>query len=777
MTILDCLLPAQIEKIKKAYRDGELDVGKLFKMSPEARIKFFEQYVGDSAKNITAKFEKAFMAPLQKEAFRKIAYELEGYKPLYKGVSVEDSAKLAEKIDVRDLRKMTREEVKSALGSVLSDKLAEGITKRFEHLKKTGNLANWEKKVIGTEKLRADKKLMKNLAKIDTLDNLGILNPKQVEDFMPSLIETNLGVDLTMEEAEKLSKLNGEVKDVYDKIVKADDWTWENKDNVIDYFKKLKEIKDFTDLLEPNTFAKGVNKFINYFRASLLASEKTPINSALYQVIPSMERVVVKRIASGQMFPNSKGWIANQFKMAAAIYNKTGFDISRMQTLDDGFRIFAGEKFTGLPKKKGKLFNALGRFVNLGPKWGAGGTDMIIANTTRADTSWLLARQQAKKELKAGTLKKEDATKRIKELVKESYSFSPKSEEAQYIRDAGILDANASNLTGNDAYSDFIVGLRNKFKVGNVDLGKLLVPFAKISSANVSRGIQTATGLGIIKDVRNLKRATQMEDGVEKAKATYKAITGLIGVIGLSGLTAYIASQLDDDDYIGGWETISFKQYGLAKSRNAQAGMVRLWGHWVPIRYLPIINIPLSAVMMSRQSKERGGDYTAGYLKGIIGGVLEAPFISNVWSMLKKGGKMAKINKNKEDMPTQKDVIDWSLPRLIPAIISRRIMNALKDTKYDFMGREVVGGYIFREDTTNDVILEFNNLDKTGNMPVIDDPDNAGKVSVEELNKMKQEYTEAVIEMINTEDYKALSDKDKKKIINKLRSAYILNRI
>ena len=86
----------------------------------------------------------------------------------------------------------------------------------------------------------------------------------------------------------------------------------------------------------------------------------------MYQIIPTLERYITKRILpagigdkelsasletmfKAKLFSStpttkSKDFIAGQMKMAIKIYKETGFDISRMENLDDGFNLFGGEK-------------------------------------------------------------------------------------------------------------------------------------------------------------------------------------------------------------------------------------------------------------------------------------------------------------------------------------------------------------------------------------------------------------------------------------------------
>lgn len=761
----NCLLPSQKEKLKEALENGGIARARLFDISPEERVAFFRKFVGDSAKEITAKFEKAYMMPHQKQAMTKLFYEMKGYSPLYKGVSLEQATKLSKIIEPRDLRKMSSEQVENKLATVLDETTAKKLANRFANLKRTNNLPLWEKRTIGTEELRTDKHLLKGLNKINALDNLGVLSTKDVEKFMPSLIESQLGVDLNMDEAKKLSGLNRKLMDSYDKVAKTGNWTWENGDNVKKYFKNLRDLKDYAQILEEGdklVSVQNANKIINYGRNSILATPKTALNSALYQIPPSMERELVKRIVSGQLSGNAE-WSAKQLKMAISIYNKTGYDISRMKTLGTGNAIFAGEQFGRLPKKKGVL-NKYGRLVELGPKYGAGGTDMLIANFGRSQTAWMEAKKIAKGDMK-----------KAKEIVIDSMSFNPKTEDGKYVREVSMRDADMSNNTQKMGTVDMLLDARKRMKIKGVNFGTLFVPFAKISLTSAFRGMKIGSGAELVDNLLKLRKAVKKE-GVDRRVDIRNIEADLVAMVGVFATAWLIASGLDNKDYIGAYDTMSYKQYGLGRSRNAQAGSVKLFGHWIPIRYLPLINVPLSGIMMARQSQERKENFWSGYVKGLLGGVLETPVIKQGKSFYDITKKLVKTGKLDID---KKDVINWLMPRMIPSIISRPLLNHFKAQRYDFMGREVIGGFMFNKDTTNQVILEFNRLDKSGNMPVISDPQgkNIRDYTDEELNKLKQEYTRHVITLINSPAYQLWDDERKKKQINKLRDIYILNKL
>ena len=139
-----------------------------------------------------------------------------------------------------------------------------------------------------------------------------------------------------------------------------------------------------------------------------------------------------------------------------------------------------------------------------------------------------------------------------------------------------------------------------------------------------------------------------------------------------------------------------------------------------------------------------------------------------------------------------KSIIEWSKVRAIPSILSYDLYNAVfpADTKYDFLGREIEKSSIIgivRDDKTNDIIIEFNDLEKQGYMPVTSNPSGAYAKELQEklgdekyyevLSGFQKDYAEEVSIEINSEYYKGETPEEKKKSIDELRDYYILDEL
>ncbi len=625
-----------------------------------------------------------------------------------------------------------------------------------------------------------------------------------------------VGEEITSSEVAKIVDFVKEMNDARDQIEESGDETASNEKNVMKYWEKRGEFEEYVESLKPVKGKDIVNNIIDYQRAAILASPRILKNSFLYQIVPGIERTITKRIVTG-VFDNadmkntimqkliakihgvawtfdkeSLDFAAKQVWMAMRIYHKTGYDVSRMDKIGSSSKYY-GEK-AGRIKGKG-VFSKIGRAVLLAPKWLAGGTDTLFANIGKADTSIMHSREVAKIEELTGNLP-EGVTmeERAHQLLLDSYTFDPKDKRASDIRERGKIDAHMMNNTQPGAWSDAVIDFRRLGKkYTGVDFGKVIIPFAKIANVVIAEGTKTATGFGIAEGIVKIQKASRIESSDNRAILMSEGVNNLIRYVGFTGAALFIAGLLDDDDYIGAWDTIGRKDYSIARARGAGTNYIRIAGKWIPLRYLPIINIPISAIMTARQAKSRGGDPTIGYLSGMVGQILAAPGIKESKDILKKVG-WAVRSKDKEKALNSlgldgKSLWNWAKVRMIPSVLSYDVYNAVfkKDSKYDFLGREIQKGGVFRDDKTNDIILEISRLHKSGKGPVISDPKNKEAVELEEkmgnekyqdyLASLKKNYAKKLEYHINTFAYKRLNDKKKKSLIDRKRDIYIINKI
>ena len=70
------------------------------------------------------------------------------------------------------------------------------------------------------------------MAKLEALNDMGVLSPTELDDFMKTFVEDKLKLSLTLEEANKLSEMTTKAEDLFDNINKSNDWTYKNSENI-----------------------------------------------------------------------------------------------------------------------------------------------------------------------------------------------------------------------------------------------------------------------------------------------------------------------------------------------------------------------------------------------------------------------------------------------------------------------------------------------------------------------------------------------------------------
>jgi len=814
--------------LKTAFAKSGMTMEKLMKMSSGERSKFFKGILGDlEGKAVNVLFEKALVSN-QKQAISNWAWkQFTGHQPLYKDITIPQSKAMVDGgLTVKGLKDMSSANRIAELSKYVDLKTADKLNTRFENSIKSGTLKNWEEKTLGTDKMHADKQLKSTFAKIEALNDTGLLNPDQTEQFMSDLVSSKLGVGVTAEQSAKISNLITETSKSLEKITKLNDWTADNREGVVDYFVKRAELESYVKGLAGGDAVDIANDLVSTFRNNILGSPRIFRNSALYQIIPSIERFFTKRLISASigdvdstlidkfaakvsagLFPGKEGadFIKRQIAMTLEIYHKTGYDISRMQTLYGDGPMFIGESekvmgkmsvkdAVGFTAKTRAITNNIARVTGVFPKWMAGGTDTIIAAAARVETAVLWSNESAKMDAMKGRLPK-GVTKeeRAKQLRKESLNFTTEDAQADNIRNMGIMDADYSNNTQPDGLADFVVRLRDSMSIGGVKFGRLLVPFAKISTTTLSRGLQAAVPVSVARDLKGIYTASQTANPGERRKLFSKYVSSLIGTLGIIGSAVLISAFLDDDDYIPPFAIATQRERDMAKSRGGRLGSVRIGGKWIELRYLPLIGITLSSIMNARRVKARGGDYLGGYISGVLAQLVDIPGareISDIQQKLKNTSKSEDIVNllNKVGLDGEK-IVEWAKVRVLPAFLSYDVYNAVfpKDANYDFLGRELDRGGTFRDDKTNRLLMEFSKLDKAGYGPTISPY--TGKERDKAIDKMGEEaynkkyaifsrnYASRVRDLISQPYYRNMSNQEKKKAIDKIRDEEIVKNV
>ncbi len=813
-------------KIIGALRKENVTINDLYNMGDSGRKTFFERFTTkDDATKLNMEFEKAMLSTQKQTISSWVWRNIYKGKPLYNEISI-DVAKQMYDYGLRaaKLKKVSSENRIKTLSKYVGSNIAKKLNERFEQSIKTNRLADWEQKTIGSKELYENKKISPTVAKIEALNDIGLLTPKQTVDFMKDLVSSKLGITITREEAAKISELSKKQSELQQKI--GDDWTWKNKENIKEFFRTKKETTDYLKKINPDP---AIEVFTGIgARGAMLFSLRSATNSLVYQVLPGIERAVAKRLTSAALLPGdfkfvdrlivtfsgmkdlsvSKFW-KEQTKMGIEIYKETRYDISRLVKLDDGFKYF-GEKFTtpqgptwgeskGVAEKIGATIRGHARFVQPALKYAAGGTDAVFGNSQRAGTTIFLANQQARLEERSNTLP-EGMTReqRVADLEKQACGFNPKDVAAQYIREMGLIDANRANFTENAFWGEATIKLRNLLPKG---IGMTIAPFAKIPANALGRGFEYS-GPGFILGARKIFNATKMDDGPTKNIEIAEGVAKIIMTTGAIGGATLLTSLLNNDDYIGPYDYTKRNENALSATKNAGSGYVRFGGTWVNLRWLGPLGIGIIAQMEARKSAEDGEIATIGYAQGMIRGLLDLPVTKEIYGAMgaieratRTKIKSALLNTLGLDVDSIKS---WARSRTIPSIINVDVLNLIKDDEYDSLGRVkpkktlanfFIGSNV-KEDTSNQLTREFDRLSGTGNLPTLSEPTGINMewldfvaaridsdLNIDFMNEIKRNYANESLKLINTSNYQKMKPSEQKAEIDKIRRKEMLDEI
>lgn len=135
------------------------------------------------------------------------------------------TALVSKKIDPFKLAEMTSEQRRSTFEKYVDAENATQINSLFESKLLLKNqvtgFKNWAKRVVGM-KPAAKRDL---LSKINRLNDLGVLSPKEMNSFMEDLAKTRLGFGVTFEEAKTINELSSE------RVNAKEKWEAKVKDN------------------------------------------------------------------------------------------------------------------------------------------------------------------------------------------------------------------------------------------------------------------------------------------------------------------------------------------------------------------------------------------------------------------------------------------------------------------------------------------------------------------------------------------------------------------
>jgi len=658
-------------------------------------------------------------------------------------------------------------------------------------------------KQVSGLKSKAKRGYIEKIKKIDTL-----LSEAGENQYMQDMVKEGLGVNLTKENFDKAVEFSN-------KLEKEAGNTSEFGTPTIEYFKIRKEMSDYLDALRPTSNLRVATQTIG--RGMMLASFKSPLLNIESNSVNAALKAIERRIQNRALGGLNNEYAEKYRHFVNKVYLESGFDITRMQSIEDE-RLIRGEKI-GTTQGPGPI-RAVGRVVeDLVFKKLQGYPDVVFAGAAYSDRANIESTKIAGREGLTGDAKQ----KRALEIFKDATRIDPKTIEGQAVRDNATADAFYTTYTNKTRYSDFALAIRDSLNVvtGDFRLGDQLMPFVKTSANVIGAGIDSSGTLIPVDVVIRIGKglnAIRKGDNVKTAFGeSFEGFSKKIINAGLGITFAYLLSTLfSKDDFIGEYPT-NEKERKLLELKQARERSVKIAGQWISLDYFGTLAAPLVGMLYA---KKYGTDLPSTafyYYSGVLAQAKSLPGIDEFNDVADSLKTIGTSLDSLEDRQAQliSFSIDFMKSRSLPAIISdtaralddyeRRTdrglfgkvfagIPGLRNTlpiKENVFGQPikkpgVLSTYLFgsrvKVANTNVVIQELDRLAESNNLPTITDIEKTStkarslkeQIGVKEFDKAKSSYGKSLYigfeRAIRTSKYKQSDNEGKKEILDKIKT-------
>jgi hypothetical protein len=735
-------------------------------------------------------------------------------------ITIETANKLKElakkgQINIAKMYEMTSEQRRTLFEQVVDKDTAIFVNTKFEEAMISENqnaLKKWAESTFNTREKKSEgyKDIIK---KIDNLREMGILDPKSTDAFLEDLVASKLGVTVTADEAKTINEKSKKLEELY---VEGLGNPNVNPKGQREYFKARRDIEDYLDSLTPSSKLRVVTSTIS--RGNMLWRLPSILVNINSNNIEGTIATVVRRFAERTIKADNAGEIGKYVKFNANIFLETGFDLSRMQTIESDRKILGEE--IGTSQGKG-LIRKVGRFYeDVIFNMTQGMPDVIASSIAFSDRATLTATKIARHE----GLKGVDAKKRALFLTNDSMLVNPTTLEGEEIRKIAMIDAQRSTNTDTRILAKKTLAFRKLLNVGDFRFGDMQIPFVKTTANAIQSSLETS-GITIpIKVIINaIKMVKLVRGGDGWGEASRESFTNFGDTMVRAGLGVFgawlIANAINKEDYVGIYPT-TLKEQELLRMKNAVANSIRIGGKYWSLDWFGALAAPLIGFL---NAKKYGYDIPSSayfYGSGVTYQILKTPGLDYIRQSLDSLQKFLTSTKSTVPSDVSKQIanymVDFVKSRFVPGFaqsLAELTDNVVRDasTKNDILApiksmipglrqtlpekRTVFGETIATEGwntlifggrqktaVDNNIIKELNRLSDTGLLPALYDIEKKSQrardlkiqIGNEKFSKAKELYGKrlkiAVNGLIRSTKYIKAEDDEKKDMIDKVNS-------
>lgn len=713
--------------------------------------------------------------------------------------------------DIPKMYEMTSAQRRELFNKYVDDvQVAKEINAGFERAmisNQKNALTKWASKTFNS-KAKQSQQYKDVLAKIDELDEAGLLNSKNADNFLQDLVAERLGVTVTAQEAEKIAELSQKIQSTTNKVTEFGTPTME-------YWRARKEMDNFLDSVTPNSQLRVATETIG--RGTMLLSLKSPLLNIESNTVTGLTEAFNRRLKTRSWAGKNNAYSKRYIKHAIKVYAETGYDITRMTSLLDERKVKGEAKphsqGTGKVRKVGRFYEDVVFNKMLGTP------DVAFSSMHFIDRANITSTKIARKEGLTGRA----LNKRALEIMKDATRIDPQTKIGQEVRDESIAEAMYATYVNDSTYSDVALGIRRIFNLASGDLriGDQLMPFVKTPANVIGVGIDYSgilippkLAIDISKSVNSIRKGSTVEQAFGENFSNYGNRVIRAGL----GLTfAFILSSLfDPEDYIGEWPT-SQKEQELLRLKNATTNSIRIGNKWVSLDYFGALASPLVGMMYAKKYGDSLPDAIFQYYTGVIKQSAKIPGFENMYDLFetirRSDPSKNTIGENITDLTNY--LVGYGRSRTIPAFVYdiargtdpydrevnkddwwagfKKGIPGLRQTlpiKKNVLGEPITNENLIstllfgaRVKTANNsaIVEEMGRLSETQALPAITDVEKTSSRVKELKNQMgddafreaKAEYTQRLRDRIekimSTGKYQRMNDDERKKWIDEIK--------
>ena len=662
-------------------------------------------------------------------------------------------------------------------------------------------LQDWTEKTFSG---RSEKKVKADIyTKIAKLEEIGALTPKNEEAFLGDLVAAKLGATVTAAEA----KIISEKAERLDALSQDES---EYGTPTKEYFKVKRETEDYLQSLAPSGNLRVATSTIG--RAMMLASIKSPLVNITANTVIGITEVFSRRLASLRVVGSNGTYARNYAKFVNEVYKDTGYDISRMMSLSEGYKI-QGEEIThsqgsGAVRKFGRITEDI-VFKKL-----MTAPDVAFSSFHFSDSANLASAKMAQSEGLDGV----QAQARALEIFKDATRISPKTLAGELVRAQAVADAQYATGTDNTIASTTALKIRDVLNgmSGDVRIGDQVMPFVKTPASFIQKGVEYS---GVLAPAELYLLPVALKQAKNGDRAALQKSMRRITRAGLGLTLAFVlVSTFEPEDFIGNWP-VNPKEQELIDLGNATTNSIKIGGKWISLDYFGPLSAPVIGMLYAKKYGRTNTEKVIQGYKGVIEQSMRIPGFrdfSDIVSDVKRFTDAKQIGVGELTEEATNTVLNYVRSRTVPAIVNdvaKGTDTVVRKTTGDPLARikasipglrqtlpedytifgdtkstegffsELLFGSRMKEANDSPIMREIEELERTGNLPAITDfaktssrakalQTNIGEEKFDRaMRQYGQYFKEGFSELLSDSSYKELPPEDRAKEVNSVKEA------